>query len=233
MAPTRSRAADLVRRGLVSVAGVTALKPGVAGGRRCRARGQPRGAALRFPRRPQARGGARCLRLRPQRTSSARYRRLDRGLYRRADRPRSGQNLCRRCRPRTSSTPSSGSNPRVIALEGTDARALDRQVIGEEVTAIVADVSFIGFTWRCPPRSKPRRARRLAGGAHQAAIRGRAGGGRQRRHCAKTYRPREGGREGARIHRGDAGWTVVGEIVSPILGGSGNEEFLIGARHGA
>ncbi len=29
LAPTRSRAADLVRRGLVSVAGVTALKPGV------------------------------------------------------------------------------------------------------------------------------------------------------------------------------------------------------------
>jgi 23S rRNA (cytidine1920-2'-O)/16S rRNA (cytidine1409-2'-O)-methyltransferase len=27
-----------------------------------------------------------------------------------------------------------------------------------------------------------------------------------------------------------AGWTVTGEIVSPILGGSGNEEFLIGAR---
>jgi 23S rRNA (cytidine1920-2'-O)/16S rRNA (cytidine1409-2'-O)-methyltransferase len=31
----------------------------------------------------------------------------------------------------------------------------------------------------------------------------------------------------------DAGWTVVGELASPILGGSGNEEFLIGARLGA
>ena len=31
----------------------------------------------------------------------------------------------------------------------------------------------------------------------------------------------------------EAGWTVLGEIASPILGGSGNEEFLIGARHGA
>jgi 23S rRNA (cytidine1920-2'-O)/16S rRNA (cytidine1409-2'-O)-methyltransferase len=28
-------------------------------------------------------------------------------------------------------------------------------------------------------------------------------------------------------------WTIIGEIPSPILGGSGNEEFLIGARHGA
>ncbi len=31
----------------------------------------------------------------------------------------------------------------------------------------------------------------------------------------------------------EGGWTVVGEIASPLLGGSGNEEFLIGARHGA
>ena len=40
LAPTRSRAADLVRRGLVSVAGVTALKPGAQVRGRCRARGQ-------------------------------------------------------------------------------------------------------------------------------------------------------------------------------------------------
>lgn len=29
------------------------------------------------------------------------------------------------------------------------------------------------------------------------------------------------------------GWTVFAEMTSPILGGSGNEEVLIGARHGA
>jgi 23S rRNA (cytidine1920-2'-O)/16S rRNA (cytidine1409-2'-O)-methyltransferase len=32
---------------------------------------------------------------------------------------------------------------------------------------------------------------------------------------------------------GEGGWTILGEITSPILGGSGNEEFLIGARYGA
>jgi 23S rRNA (cytidine1920-2'-O)/16S rRNA (cytidine1409-2'-O)-methyltransferase len=31
----------------------------------------------------------------------------------------------------------------------------------------------------------------------------------------------------------EAGWTVLGEIASPILGRSGNAEFLIGARYGA
>ena len=30
----------------------------------------------------------------------------------------------------------------------------------------------------------------------------------------------------------EAGCTIVGETASPILGGSGNQEFLIGARHG-
>jgi 23S rRNA (cytidine1920-2'-O)/16S rRNA (cytidine1409-2'-O)-methyltransferase len=32
---------------------------------------------------------------------------------------------------------------------------------------------------------------------------------------------------------GAPGWTVFAEMPSPILGGSGNEEVLIGARHGA
>ena len=63
LAPTRSRAADLVRRGLVSVAGVTALKPGVQVAADAELAVSPRGLRLCFPRRPQARGGARCLRL--------------------------------------------------------------------------------------------------------------------------------------------------------------------------
>ena len=42
------------------------------------------------------------------------------------------------------------ANPRVIALEGTDARALDRTLIGEAVSAIVADVSFIGLALVLP-----------------------------------------------------------------------------------
>jgi 23S rRNA (cytidine1920-2'-O)/16S rRNA (cytidine1409-2'-O)-methyltransferase len=35
--------------------------------------------------------------------------------------------------------------------------------------------------------------------------------------------------EKVRAYLQDTGWTVVGVIASPILGGSGNEEFLIGA----
>ena len=31
----------------------------------------------------------------------------------------------------------------------------------------------------------------------------------------------------------DAGWMVVGELAAPLLGGGGNQAFLIGPRHGA
>ena len=49
-------------------------------------------------------------------------------------------------------------NPKVVALDGTDARALDRSVIREAVTAIVADVSFIGLALALPV-VLPRRGR--------------------------------------------------------------------------
>lgn len=124
------------------------------------------------------------------------------------------------------------ANPRVIALEGTDARALDRTVIREEVSAIVADVSFIGLPLALPA------ALGLAGpGAWLVALvkpqfeAGRAAvgkGGIVRSACDRLRAVAK-----VRTFIEEAGWSVVGEIASPILGGSGNEEFLIGARQGA
>ena len=92
-------------------------------------------------------------------------------------------------------------NPRVIALEGTDARTLDRPVIREEVTAIVADVSFISLTLALPA------ALRLAApGAWLVALikpqfeAGRAAVGKGG-IVRDAYRAREGCREGAGIYR--------------------------------
>ena len=42
------------------------------------------------------------------------------------------------------------ANPKIVSLEATDARALDRSVIREPVSAIVADVSFISLTLVLP-----------------------------------------------------------------------------------
>ena len=124
------------------------------------------------------------------------------------------------------------ANPRVIALEGTDARKLDRSVIREEVAVIVADVSFIGL-----PLALPVPFSLAAPGAWLVALvkpqfeAGRAAigkGGIVRNEADRLKAVAK-----VRDFVEQAGWTVVGEIASPILGGSGNEEFLIGARHGA
>jgi 23S rRNA (cytidine1920-2'-O)/16S rRNA (cytidine1409-2'-O)-methyltransferase len=122
-----------------------------------------------------------------------------------------------------------GVNPKIIALEGTDARTLDRKVIREEVAAIVADVSFIGL-----PLALPVPLGLAAPGAWLVALvkpqfeAGRAAVGKG--GIVRSEAARKKAVEKVRAFIEDAGWTVVGVIASPILGGSGNEEFLIGAR---
>ena len=120
-----------------------------------------------------------------------------------------------------------------MGLEATDTRTLDASIVTEEVSAIVADVSFISLTLVLPA------ALRLAaeGSWLVALVKpqfevGRAGVGKGGIVRERTEREKAVARVRAVIE-GQGGWTVVGEIASPILGGSGNEEFLIGARHGA
>jgi 23S rRNA (cytidine1920-2'-O)/16S rRNA (cytidine1409-2'-O)-methyltransferase len=124
-------------------------------------------------------------------------------------------------------------NPRIVSLEGTDARSLDSSVIGEAVTAIVADVSFISLTLALPA------ALRLAApGAWLVALikpqfeagRTAVGKGGIVRSAATRRKAVD---EVRSFIAGEPGWSVVGEIASPFPGGSGNEEFLIGARRGA
>ena len=121
-------------------------------------------------------------------------------------------------------------NPRVVSFEGCDARSLNRTLIPEAVAAIVADVSFISLTKALSP------ALALAApGAWLVALVkpqfevGRGGVG-------KGGIVREAG---ARRQAVDAvtawlsaqeGWRIAGVVPSPIKGGSGNEEYLLGAR---
>jgi 23S rRNA (cytidine1920-2'-O)/16S rRNA (cytidine1409-2'-O)-methyltransferase len=124
-----------------------------------------------------------------------------------------------------------GINAKIVVLEGTDARALDRKVVGEEVMAVVADVSFISLTLALPA------ALGLAApGAWLVALikpqfeAGRAAVGKG--GIVRSESDRKKAVEKVRAFIQDAGWTVTGVIASPVLGGSGNEEFLIGARLG-
>jgi 23S rRNA (cytidine1920-2'-O)/16S rRNA (cytidine1409-2'-O)-methyltransferase len=121
-------------------------------------------------------------------------------------------------------------NPRVVYFEGCDARALTRALIPEPVAAIVADVSFISLTKALLP------ALGLAApGAWLVALikpqfevgRGGVGKGGIVREAAARQKAVDS--VTAWISAQD-GWRIAGVVPSPIKGGSGNEEYLLGAR---
>ena len=120
-------------------------------------------------------------------------------------------------------------DPRVVVLEATDARRLDRGIIEEPVNVIVADVSFISLTKLLGP------ALSLAapGAWLVALVKPQFEAGPEavgKGGIVRDAGARERAVAGVRAFI-DAlpGWRVVAEMPSPITGGGGNEEVLIGA----
>lgn len=119
---------------------------------------------------------------------------------------------------------------RVTALEGQDARTLSAREVPQPVGAIVADVSFISLE-----KALPAALALAAPGAWLVALvkpqfeAGRAAVGKGGLVRDKAVRQAQADRIAAWLG-GLPGWRVVGVIASPIAGGSGNEEFLLGAR---
>jgi 23S rRNA (cytidine1920-2'-O)/16S rRNA (cytidine1409-2'-O)-methyltransferase len=118
----------------------------------------------------------------------------------------------------------------IVSLEGTDARALNRRLVPEPVELLVADVSFISLKLALPaafalcapaaelvalvkPQFEAGRAHLKKGIVRDAAV--------QKAVCADIEHF---------IAVND--WRVIGSMESPITGGEGNREFLIGARRG-
>jgi 23S rRNA (cytidine1920-2'-O)/16S rRNA (cytidine1409-2'-O)-methyltransferase len=122
---------------------------------------------------------------------------------------------------------------RVVVLEGTDARTLDAGVVDGPVGAIVADVSFISLT-----KALPAALSLAAPSAWLVALvkpqfeagRDAVGKGGIVRNAQARARAVA---EVRAFIDASPGWKVIAEMPSPIQGGSGNEEVLIGARHGA
>jgi 23S rRNA (cytidine1920-2'-O)/16S rRNA (cytidine1409-2'-O)-methyltransferase len=126
--------------------------------------------------------------------------------------------------------PRLAADPRVRSLEGLDARALTAETLGKPPDAIVIDVSFIAqrlvlhhvlkFTtsqaWLVSlvkPQFELDRADLVKG--------------RVTSEAALTHAC-----DGVRLAIEAQGWTVLGLMPSPILGGAGAREFLMAARHG-
>jgi 23S rRNA (cytidine1920-2'-O)/16S rRNA (cytidine1409-2'-O)-methyltransferase len=120
--------------------------------------------------------------------------------------------------------------PAVVSLQGCDARSLGAERIDAEIGAIVADVSFISLRKALPAAlalARPQ-AWLIALIKPQFEVGPAAvGKGGIVRDAAQRSRAVE---EVRRWLAEEAGWHVAGVIPSPLAGGSGNQEFLIGAR---
>jgi 23S rRNA (cytidine1920-2'-O)/16S rRNA (cytidine1409-2'-O)-methyltransferase len=119
----------------------------------------------------------------------------------------------------------------VVSLENCDARSLSTELTPERISAIAVDVSFIS-------------AMKVLGAVLPLAAesawlvvlvkpqfevgREHVGSGGIVRDEAARKRAVESIRSWIDVQ---PEWKVVGEMASPILGGSGNAEYLIGARH--
>jgi 23S rRNA (cytidine1920-2'-O)/16S rRNA (cytidine1409-2'-O)-methyltransferase len=228
LASTRARARDLIRRGLVEVAGAVETRPAIAAPPEAEIRvtgtatGEvSRGAAklaaaldhFRFPVEGRTAldigastgGFTQVLVAR----GAARVYAVDVGR---------GQ-LDRRL----------AADPRVISLERCDARRLDRTLVPEVVGAIVADVSFISLTKALPAPLA------LAGPGSWlvALVKPQFEVGPAAVGKGGIVRDPEARRSAVETLRAwvaaQPDWRVVDVIASPIAGGSGNEEFLLGA----
>lgn len=126
--------------------------------------------------------------------------------------------------------PTLRADPRVTSLESTDARALSVALVPEPADLLVADVSFISLRLVLPAAAaflKPACALAVlvkpqfeAGPAHvrKGIVRDEAV---HRAVCTDMA-----------AFVASLGFTILGLAPSPIEGGDGNREFLLGARRG-
>ena len=229
LAPSRARAADLVRRGCVTVAGEAVSKAGalvaddaplaVAAGAGChvsRAALKLEAALAAFGLSPEGRvvidvgastGGFTEVLLGQ---GAAKVYAVDVGRDQLHERLR--------------------TDKRVVSLEGTDARSIDARLIPEPAAAIVADVSFISLTQALPAALTLTRADAWL----VALVKPQFEAGREAIGKGGIVRDEtEWMRAITRVRDflESEGWQVIGVMPSPITGGSGNVEFLIGARN--
>jgi 23S rRNA (cytidine1920-2'-O)/16S rRNA (cytidine1409-2'-O)-methyltransferase len=228
LAPSRAQAQDFIRRGLVGVAGAIERRPGVrvgsnaaihvsqAGSQNVSRGALKLSAALERFRFPVA--GVVALDVGAS-TGGFTQVLLDRGATRvYAVDVGHGQ-----LHPRLA------ADKRVVMLEQCDARRLDHKLVPEPVGALVADVSFISLTKALPvPLTLTGRGAWLVALIKPQFEAGRAavGKGGIVRDPAARRQAIDWVREWV---AGQPGWRVREVIPSPIGGGSGNEEFLLGA----
>lgn len=121
-------------------------------------------------------------------------------------------------------------DPRIVRLEGVDARNITRALVPETVEAVTADLSFISLAKAMGP------ALALAAPGAWAVLlvkpqfeAGRAAIGKG--GVVRAAAAREAARDSiAAWVAMQSGWSVAGTVESPIAGGDGNIEYLLVAQ---
>ena len=120
------------------------------------------------------------------------------------------------------------SDARVVSLESTDARDLTPELVAEPPTLLLADVSFISLKLVLPAATAL-----LASDAALAVLvkpQFEAGRARVQKGIVRDERVHEEVCQDISAFVAGLGFTVLGVVLSPIEGGDGNREFLLGAK---
>jgi 23S rRNA (cytidine1920-2'-O)/16S rRNA (cytidine1409-2'-O)-methyltransferase len=122
------------------------------------------------------------------------------------------------------------ADPRVVVHEGRDARKLDGVMFEAPPEAVVCDVSFISLRLVLPHVLSLAAAKAWL----VALIKPQFEAGRENivKGAVKDPAVHAEVCEAVRLCIDSLGWSVLGVIPSPIPGGDGAREFLVGARRG-
>jgi 23S rRNA (cytidine1920-2'-O)/16S rRNA (cytidine1409-2'-O)-methyltransferase len=119
-------------------------------------------------------------------------------------------------------------NPAVVSLEETDIRALDPARLAEPPDFVTIDVSFISLKLVLP--ALDRLMRRPAQLIALIKPQFEAGRAHLKKGIVRDAAVRSAVCDDIAAFATSLGWAVAGVIPSPIEGGEGNREFLLGAR---
>lgn len=120
------------------------------------------------------------------------------------------------------------ADPAVVSLEQTDIRTLDPALFAERPDFVTVDVSFISLRLVLPALD-----RLIATPAHLVALikpQFEAGKAHLKKGIVRDAAVHAAVYEEIAALAASLGWTVAGVMPSPIEGGDGNREFLLGAR---
>ncbi len=116
----------------------------------------------------------------------------------------------------------------VSVLERTDIRALDAAALRERPALVAVDVSFISLTHVLPAATAL--AARPAMLVALIKPQFEAGRGALKKGIVRDAAVHAAVQDDIARHAAALGWSVLGTVPSPIRGGDGNAEFLLGAR---